>query len=78
MSTIDFNELKAKKDGVLTPKSMITNVLENIDEVDKVVVVIRTKDKQVIHGVSDMNHLIAIGLYEAGKALVFNNMWEEN
>jgi hypothetical protein len=74
---VDFNELKANKDGILTPKGLITNVLEHIDEIEEIVVIIRKKDEEVIHGCSEMNQSKAVGLCELGKMLIINDMWEE-
>jgi hypothetical protein len=74
---VDFNELKANKDGILTPKGLITNVLGHIDEIEEIVVIIRKKDEEVIHGCSEMNQSKAVGLCELGKMLIINNMWEE-
>jgi hypothetical protein len=74
---VDFSELKANKDGILTPKGLITNVLEHIDEIEEIVVIIRKKDEEVIHGCSEMNQSKAVGLCELGKMLIINDMWEE-
>jgi hypothetical protein len=74
---VDFNELKANKDGILTPKALISNVMDQIDEATEVVVIIRKKDEQVIYGMSEMNMSKAVGLCELGKMLIINDMWEE-
>jgi hypothetical protein len=74
---VDFKELKANKDGIFTPKAIITNVLDHIDDIDEIVVIIRKKDSEVIHGCSDMNQSKAVGLCEIGKMLIINDMWEE-
>jgi hypothetical protein len=74
---VEFSELKANKDGILTPKALITNVLDHIEEVEEIVVIIRKKDEEIIHGCSEMNQSKAVGLCELGKMLIINDMWEE-
>jgi hypothetical protein len=74
---VDFKELKASKDGILTPKALISNVMDHIEEVEEVVVIIRKKDEEIIHGCSEMNQSKAVGLCELGKMLIINDMWEE-
>jgi hypothetical protein len=74
---IELSELKASKEGILTPKALISNVLDHIDEIEEIVVIIRKKDEEIIHGCSEMNQSKAVGLCELGKMLIINDMWEE-
>jgi hypothetical protein len=74
---VDFKELKASKDGILTPKALISNVMDHIEDVEEIVLIIRKKDEEIIHGCSEMNQSKAVGLCELGKMLIINDMWEE-
>jgi len=77
VKTIDFNEIKAERDGEITPKVVLENALANLNAIDKVIVIIRQNDGIVTHGVSSMSGIEGIGLCEMGKAYIMNDMWEE-
>lgn len=78
MKLVEIADVRAEREGVLTPKSVVTNLLDNIDKVQDVVFVVRNHDGQVLHGVSTMNHIESLGLFEVGKTFVLNDMWEES
>jgi hypothetical protein len=73
----DFFEEKAKKEGKLTPKALLESTLDHIDEVEYIVVTMRCKNGEILTGWSEMNHLTMLGLMEAGKVQIFQNMYEE-
>lgn len=78
MKVVDFNESKAKKNGEITPKSLIENLLIAIEkgEVESVVYVVKRKDDIIDAGNSTMNSTEVLGLLEVGKQLVINDMYE--
>lgn len=77
MKPVQIAEVRAERKGIITPFSLIENLMDNIDTVQDVVFVIRRHDGEMVHGVSTMNHIESLGLFEVGKALVLNDMWEE-
>lgn len=79
MKVIDFNESKAEKNGVVTPRALIENLLSAIEkgEVESVAYVIKCKDDILKAGNSTMNSTEVIGLFEVGKQLVIDDMYED-
>lgn len=75
MNVIDFKLIKDKRDGKITPEMVLQNSLDHVDDIDKIVLVIRTKDKEIIYGASEMNQVETLGMLEVGKARVLNDMW---
>ncbi len=74
---IDLEEFRKSKEGKITPKALIENLLANIDQVDTVTYVIRNKDGIIDAGWSETSHLQAIGLFELGKNRVIFDMGED-
>lgn len=65
---IDFDELKAKKEGLITVKSLLSNSLERSDEFEQVVLIVLDKEGYVNVGHSEGDSLLKLlGLIEAGK-----------
>lgn len=75
MKIVDFTEKLAERKGELTPRALIEDILEHIDDVDKIVVTIRLKDEEVRNAFSHMNFTEAIGLFELGKFLTVGDMY---
>ncbi|AYB38540.1 hypothetical protein [Brevibacillus laterosporus] len=73
-----IEELRAKKEGKVTPKALINNLLLAIekDEVEGVVFVAKDKDGLIRTGWSDFESTEAIGLLECGKEII-NDMYEQ-
>ena len=73
MKNIDINEYRAKKEGAITVKSLLTDLNDRADDFEHVVVVVLDKDGYVNIGHSDMDSsLKLLGLVEAGKNQVIN------
>jgi hypothetical protein len=75
----NFSEWKAEKEGKLTPKVLIENLLQAIDEgiVQEVAFVTRCQDGEIKTGWSEMNLITGIGLLELGKQAIMAEMYEE-
>lgn len=75
----DFKELKAAKNGEVTPKALINNLNRAIEEgqIESVVYVVRLSDGEIRTGYSNVNQTEVVGLLECGKMNVFNDMYEE-
>lgn len=76
MKIVSLVDARAERDGTITPQSVIENILANISDVKDIVITLRKHDGEVVHAVSTMNHASAVGLFEIGKTLVINDMWE--
>jgi hypothetical protein len=65
---IDMNEYKARKNGIVTPESLIENLLAAIErgEIEKVAFVVKKKDGEVRVGYSHGSQLEHIGLLQCG------------
>ena len=76
---MDFNDYKAIKEGKITPKILIENLLEAIEEgqIDSVVFIAKQNDGFITSGWTDMLHSEAIGLLEIAKLQVAKDMWKE-
>lgn len=75
---IDFNELKANKNGDLTPRAVVNSVAEfignNPGDVEMIAIVVRMSDGRINTAYSTAKHLELMGLYETGKLLVYDDM----
>lgn len=76
MKVVELGDVRVKR-GAHTPKSILQNALDNVELIDDIVISIRQKDGSILHALSDMNNVKAIGMYELGKTLVLNDMWED-
>ena len=74
-----FNEYKAKKEGVITPKILIENLLDVIKDgdIESVAFVARQIDGTISAGWTDMTHTEAIGMLEVAKLQVIKDMWND-
>lgn len=76
--TINIDELRAKKEGKLTPKALVTELLEEIEEgnIESVVYVIKTKDDMM--DIAFVGSSVeAAGMLSIGQAQIANMMLEE-
>lgn len=75
-----IGDLRAKKEGRITPKAMITNLLQAIEagEIKGVVFVAKTSDDEIETGWSNLQTTEAIGLLECGKAEVLQAIFNSN
>lgn len=78
MEIVDLAEKKAKKEGKVTPKALIQNLLAAVErgEVVEVAYVAIDKDDVTRAGWSKMSTIKAIGLLEVGKDILIRNMEE--
>ena len=79
--TLQVNELKefkAKKEGRVTPKALIENLLIAIEkgEVESVVFVARSNDQEIKTGWSNFNSVEVLGLLACGQHEVISDMQE--
>lgn len=74
----DLMEYKAEKEGKVTPKACIENLLEAINrgEVDSVVFAVRKTDDEIRSGWSNQPALQALGLIETVKDDLLSEMSE--
>lgn len=71
----DFMEEKAKREGKITPKLLIEELLKVSGDISDVVIVFRREsDHEVTVGLTCEDPLIALGLLEAGKALYIEEL----
>jgi len=72
----DLREFKAKKEGRVTPKVLVENLLQAVDkgEVECIVFVARCKEGEIRTGWSEIYHTEAVGLLELGKLEVISDM----
>lgn len=74
----DLKEFKAKKEGRVTPKALIENLLIAIEngEVESVIFVARSSEGEIKTGCSDFSSVDALGLLTCGQHDVINSMYE--
>ena len=70
----DFKEAKLLKERGVTPKSLLSTALENSDEIENIVVVVKYKNKSITTGYSYENSLPALGMLEIAKDEIKNSM----
>lgn len=78
MKPIDFHEKKAVFEGKVTPRTVIENLMQAIDEgmVESIVFVAKQPDGQVVTGWSNESCLHHLGLLKCGEAQVLKEMYE--
>lgn len=78
MNFVELSEHKSKKEGKVTPKRLVENLLAAIErgEVKEVAIVSVGEDELVRAGWSQMPTLKAIGLLEVGKDIMMKDMEE--
>lgn len=74
---IDWESLKAKKDGVVTSKALLEKTLQYADEFQQVVIVTVDKEGGYIRtGWSERGSIETIGLLEMAKRQIMDGMYE--
>ncbi|AUO14784.1 hypothetical protein [Priestia megaterium] len=78
MNFVELSEHKSKKEGKVTPKRLVENLLAAIErgEVKEVVIVSVGEDELVRAGWSQMSMIKAVGLLEVGKDIMMKDMEE--
>lgn len=76
MKKVDFNEYRAEKDGIVTPRASVERVMECIDDVEMIVQVVKMKSGDLTTFVSDGFNTQHLGLLEIAKANILNWMRE--
>lgn len=79
--TNELSEYKAKKNGVTTPRALVTNLLNHMNEmqdIDVVIYVTRHKDGEVEIGYSEGQQSEIVGLLEIGKTLTINDILDQS
>ncbi|WP_342512808.1 hypothetical protein MKY34_19705 [Sporosarcina sp. FSL K6-1522] len=78
MRVNELKEFKAKKEGKVTPKALIENLLMAIEngEIESVVFVARSNDQEIKTGWSDFSSVEALGLLTCGQHEVISGMHE--
>ena len=69
---INFKEKLAKKNNSLTPKMALNEVLDNVDDIDRLVVSFIDKDGYVNSVCSDQDTIEAIGLLRVSEDTILN------
>ncbi|MFT8319341.1 MAG: hypothetical protein ABF649_00730 [Bacillus sp. (in: firmicutes)] len=64
---INFLEKKAEKEGVITPKAIVEDTLENIDRIEQIFIAVRTKNGEYLHAVNTTCFQETLGLIEISK-----------
>lgn len=72
MKKVDLEEFKKKKEGVKTPKDIIENILEAVeqDKIEDVLVIVIDKEGEVRVGWSAMSNVHAYGMLELSKEVI--------
>lgn len=75
----DVNEYRAKKEGRVTPKQILSILEKKINdgEIESLCYVAKTKEGMVHAGWSDMLHTEVVGLLEVGKVEVIQDMYDD-
>jgi len=75
---ISLNEYRAKKEGKVTPKKLVENLMQYVEEneCELMVCVIKTKSGDINTSFSHGFHSEHIGLLEIGKVQIIDEMRE--
>lgn len=73
---MDLNEYRAKKEGKVTVKECLKDLIDNLEDIDAVVFVAKKKDGRILTGWSDVNHTEVIGMLHVSQSEVMNDMYE--
>lgn len=72
-----LNEFRLEKQGEITPRALIENLLENINRIDRIVVSVKCKDEEILTAFTTGSALENIGLLEASKVDLLQTLIEE-
>lgn len=76
---IDFNEIKAEKEGRTTPKSLLTNALNRSGEFKNVLIVTIDKDDEIQVGTSESDSVLKLlGMTEVARNELLVKLFEES
>lgn len=75
---MDLKKKKEKEAGIITPESLLEDALAHVDEIQDIVMVVRTKDGYTMLGSCAEDPMIVIGLLEAGKTEYIMNIGVED
>lgn len=77
---LSFEELKADKEGTITPKAVVESVLQYLDasanKVEKIALVTLHEDGTINTAASTMTYMELIGLHEVAKTIAIEEMEE--
>lgn len=76
MKIVKIDEVKAEKDGRITPEYLAKKLYESVDSVKEAIIVTVTKEGVVNIAYSDISLLRGIGLLEVAKRELIDEMWE--
>lgn len=78
--TYNFSEMKAAKEGIITPKAVVESVIDWMEnspnKIKKIAVVVELEDGWIETALSHMNHLEGIGLFALGQEKTSEDMDE--
>lgn len=76
--TINFSELKAERDGTITPLALAENILKYVQDhdVQHMAVVVAHRDGLINTAQTTMNYLELIGLHATAQAIAIEEMDE--
>ncbi len=75
---IDFNEIKAQKEGRTTPKSLLTNALHRANEFKNVLIVTIDEDDEIQVGTSESDSILKLlGMTEVARNELLSKLFEE-
>jgi hypothetical protein len=76
----NFDEVKAKKDGKITPlavaESVVDYIKKNPGAVEKLAIVVRMDDGMINTAMSTMSYLELIGIHDTAKQIAYEEMTE--
>lgn len=74
----ELNEFRAKKNGQVTPKELVDDLLKALStrEIESIVLVAQTKDGEIKTGWSHMDQLKAIGMLHCAQNEIMSDMYE--
>lgn len=76
MKRIELAEKRAERDGIITVKATLEHLLQNAEQIERVVGVVKAKDGTITAYASDGMYVEAIGLLEVAKVDILNDMYE--
>lgn len=76
MNEFNLTEYRAKKEGIVTPLSLLTNALESVSDKEQVIVISIDNEGYIKTGWSDGGGVRTIGLLEVAKIQITDEMRE--
>ncbi|QOV10926.1 hypothetical protein [Viridibacillus arvi] len=72
----ELKEYRARKNGEVTPKVLLEKTMDDLENIEVIIMVIKQKDGIIHMGCSDAMCTEHIGLLEVGKKWVIDDMEE--